>query len=265
MKTLLMSAITGVILFAASASVSWYLMNQQVEPVAGAMDESDLETKAGVPPIGEGVAKQDKMPVANRPDLPLTVEAVLELSESIRKKERELMEREKRAAKTERNIELLFEDLKVERAELTAMSEQIRARLQQASSAVAQLKIENQQLTNQTEELAKRKPNKSRKPGEEPLDEIGERVKTAKKWFEGLGEEQAANYLKEFANNGDLEFAARLLKSLSDRKSTKILAAFDDSEFVQQILDALAVKKDESEAPDARNDAASQRLDSLFR
>ncbi len=265
MKTLLMSAIVGVILFAASASVSWYLMNQQVEPVAAEPEGTDLETDAGVPPIGDGVAKQEQMPVANRPDLPLTVEAVLELSESIRKKERELMEREKRAEKTERNIELLFEDLKVERAELSAISQQIQARLRQASNSVAQLKIENQQLTNQTEELAKLKPNKNLKPGEEPLDEIGERVKTAKKWFEGLGEEQAANYLKEFANNGDLEFAARLLKSLSDRKSTKILAAFDDSEFVQQILDALSVSKKETDTPDARKDAASQRLDALFR
>ena len=68
------------------------------------------------------------------------------------------MEREKRAERTERNIELLFEDLKVERAELTAMLEQIQARLQQASNSVAQLKVENQQLTNQTEELAKLAP-----------------------------------------------------------------------------------------------------------
>ena len=79
MKTLLMAAIAGVILFAASASVSWYLMNQQVEPVASEIGGTDLETEAGVPPIGEGVEKQEKMPVANRPDLPLTVEAVLEL------------------------------------------------------------------------------------------------------------------------------------------------------------------------------------------
>ena len=265
MKTLLMAAIAGVILFAASASVSWYLMNQQVETVASEVDEPGLETEAGVPPIGEGVEKQEKMPVANRPDLPLTVQAVLELSESIRKKERELMDREKRAERTERNIELLFEDLKVERAELTAMLEQIQARLQRASNSVAQLKVENQQLANQTESLAKLTPKKGGKDGAEDLDEIGERVKTAKSWFEGLEEEQAANYLKEFANSGDLEFAARLLKSLSDRKATKILAAFNDPEFVQQILDALAERQQSIEASTERNDEANRRLRSPFR
>jgi hypothetical protein len=204
------------------------------------------------------------MPVANRPDLPLTVEAVLELSESIRKKERELMEREKQAERTEQNIELLFEDLKVERSELTAMLEQVQARLERASSSVAQLKVENQQLTNQTEELAKLRPKKNGKDGVQVLDEIGERVKTAKSWFEGLAEDQAANYLKEFANRGDLEFAARLFKSLSDRKATKILAAFDDPEFVQQILGALAERQQILNANE-RNDEAKRKINSSFR
>ena len=256
MKTILMAGIAGVILFAASASVSWYLMNQKVE-------EPSLETEAGVPPIGEGIEKQEKIPVANRPDLPLTVEAVLELSESIRKKERELIERELRAERTEQNIELLFEDLKVEQAELSAMLEQVQARLQQANSSVTQLKIENQQLTNQTEELAKLTP----KAGEDGtiLDSIGERVKAAQPWFSGLEDEQAANYLKEFANRGDLEFAARLLKSLPDRKGAKILEAFNDSELVHQLIDALAERKKRVQAINQRNDEANRRVQNLIR
>ncbi len=261
MKTLLLAGIVGVILFAASASVSWFLINQNKladdahkvaevdpdhdpshDPGDDPAHEPAPEIKAGVPPLGHGIKKEEQLPVALRPDIPLTVEAVLELSESIRRKERDLIAREKAADKTEQNIQLLFEDLKVERAELTALAESIEAKLQLAQGSVAELKQENQTLTTQTQEIAKLNQQKAKtksKPGAEvELDAIGERVQTAKPWFEGLEDEQAAKYLKDFANNGELKFVARLLGSLDKRKASKILAAFDDSVFAQQILDA---------------------------
>ena len=263
MRTLLLAGIVGVILFAASASVSWYLMNQNKlaaeadkvaeldpdhDPNHDPAHESAPEIKAGVPPIGHGIKKEEQLPVALRPDVPLTVEAVLELSESIRRKERDLLTREKAAEKTEQNIQLLFEDLKVERAELTALAESIEAKLQLAKGSVAELKQENQTLTTQTQEIAKLNQQKAKSkqtPGTETeLDEIGQRVKTAKPWFEGLEDEQAAKYLKEFANNGELKFVARLLGSLDKRKASKILAAFDDSTFAQQILEASRVDEE---------------------
>jgi len=246
MKNLIMAGIVGVILFAASASVSWYLMNQNKKAEDDAVAKVDPEAEAGVPPIDNSKQKEEKMPVALRPTTPLTQEAVLELSRSITRKERQLIEREKLAERTEQNIRLLFEDLKVERAQLTELAAKIESRLQQAQGSVVEMKQENQVLTTQTQELAKLK-QKNAKNTDNELDEIGQRVKTAKPWFEGLEDEQAANYLKEFANNGEMEFAARLLKSLQQRQASKILAAFNDPDFVQQILDALSTSKKEKD------------------
>jgi hypothetical protein len=259
MKTILKAGIVGVILFAISASASWYLTNQNVEPEEEEIAELDLEEDAGVPPIGGEIEKEEKMPVAIRPDVPLTVEAVLKLSESIRKKERELIEREKQIVKSERNVDLLFADLKVERSELTQLAKQLEERIDTARNSVSLMRVENQELKTQAMELTKAQEKneqlakdslKSNKSGQAELEmeEIAERVRTAKPWFEGLADEQAAKYLREFANNGELKFAALLLKSLNQRKASKILAAFDEPEFVQQILESLSESDKDQEA-----------------
>lgn len=253
MKTMLLAGIVGVILFAASASVSWFLLNQNEPPKVVSEETPDVETEAGVPPIGRGFEKPEQLPVAMRPDARLSVEAVLELSESIRRKEQDLIAREKAVEKTEQNLRMLFEDLKIERAELNAMMDTIEAKLQLAQHAVSEVKLENQALSMQTQESSRNQPGSSTRPGATGADGevLNQRVQTAKPWFEGLEDEQAANYLKEFANNGDLKFAARLLKSLPQRKASKILAAFNDPDFVQQILDALAEESKQEERQSA--------------
>ncbi len=273
MKTTLKAGIVGVILFAISASASWYLTNQNVEPVEEEVAELDLETAAGVSPIGGEIEKEEKMPVAIRPDIPLTVEAVLELSESIRKKERELIEREKQIIKSERNVDLLFADLKVERSELSQLAKQLEERIDTARNSVSLMRVENQELKSQALELSKTQEkndqlqeislaNGKKKPGqaEREMEVIAERVRTAKPWFEGLEDAQAAKYLKEFANNGELKFAALLLKSLNQRKASKILEAFDDPEFVQQILESLSESEKEEEAIETTAQLKSNRI-----
>jgi predicted nuclease with TOPRIM domain len=151
----------------------------------------------------------------------------------------------------------LFEDLKLERAELTAMMAEMESKINLAQNFVSDLKQENQNLTTKSQELTKlnQQLDKKKKEGGEALDEIGQRVQTAKAWFEGLEDEQAASYLREFANNGDLQFAVRLLKSMQQRKASKILAALNDPEFVQQLLNAITTenKSDEQDGTDVAN------------
>lgn len=267
MKAILSAGLVGVVLFAASASVSWYLQHQKAAHQAAENEDHaeqlEPEILAGIPNMGKGIEKEKQLPVAVRPDVPLTVEAILELSDSIRKKEQELIARERAIEKSEQNIKLLFEDLKIERAEVTAMLEGIEAKLRLAQDSVTTLRQENQTLTTKTQELSKLKQQQDqqkKKSGGEELDEIGQRVKTAKSWFEGLEDEQAASFIRQFANNGDLQFAVRLLKSLQQRKASKILAALDDPEFVQQILNALTEQKTDDESDDI-----ARRRNEMFR
>ncbi len=269
MKAILSAGIVGVVLFAISASVSWYLQNQKAAQLVAENenqeepeDQPDPEELAGIPPIGKGIAKEKQLPVAMRPDVPLSVEAVLQLSDSIRKKEQDLIAREKAIEKSEQNIKLLFEDLKIERAEVTAMLEGIEAKLHLAQDSVSTLRHENQSLASKTQELTKLKQQQDqqkKKSGVEELDEIDKRVKIAKNWFETIDDEQAASWIRQLADNGDLQFAVRLLKSVKERKAARVFEALNDPEFAHQILQALEQKTEEE------SDDVARKKNEMFR
>ena len=245
MKSFLTAIIAGIILFAASAGASWYLMLKQIEIASEVADleENPIEASVSFLPPVNASDKVEAMPVAMRPEVPVTVEAVTELAQSIMKKEQALLEGQKQLKKEEKRIGLLFEDLRRERDELSAFGQRIDAKVIQAREAVELLKLENQSLEEQTQALSKLEKKTGKTSADVVTDELDQRVSVVKKWFKNLEPEQAANYLKEFADRGDLEFAARLLDSLEDRQIAKILAAFNDAPLVAQIIDAYTKKK----------------------
>ena len=73
--------------------------------------------------------------------------------------------------------------------------------------------------------------------------ELESRVNDVKSWFENLEANQAADYLREFANNGKMDFAALLLQKMPDRQKSKILAAMSDPQLVSQLIEAVKVSK----------------------
>ena len=256
MKTLITALLVGILLFAVSAGVSWYVVSQNAptEEVA-ANDEQANDDPAEFPkPINES-SKMEAMPVALRPEMPVTIEAVTELAQSIMKKEQALIDSESQLKKDEKRINLLFEDLKREREELSAFGQRIDARILQAREAVELLKMENQTLADQTKTLSTLEKKTGTNSNDAETDAIDRRVQTVKSWFKNLDAEQAAKYLKEFANRGDLEFSARLLDSLDDRQIAKILGVFNDAPLVAQIIDAYTKEKtrDDDQADAAKS------------
>jgi hypothetical protein len=240
MKSLIGAVMVGIVLFAASAGVSWFLVNQSAESQTDeitAVDETD-PASAFPEPIKDG-EKVDAMPVAIRPDTPVTVEAVTKLAQSIMKKEQSLFDSQQQLHKEERRINLLFVDLKRERDELMAFGERIDAKILQAREATELLKQQSQALNDQTKVLSTLEKKTGKTSTDAAEDQVDRRVQTVKKWFKSQEPEQAAKYLKEFVNNGDLEFAARLLDTFSDRQIPKILTALNDVPLATQLADAL--------------------------
>ena len=238
---LIVTAMLGIFLFIASAGVSWMYIfppapEADVEEVADASDQKDA-----FPPAVEESQKQDAMPVAMRPDVPITVEAVVELAQSVMEQKKEVTEAQQQLKRDEKRVQLLFEDLRREREELQAFAKQIDQKISEAKEAVELLKLEKRSVTDQTEALN----TIERRTGtiEEATDQdLVRRVKTVKGWFRNLEPEQAAKYLKEFAQQGDIEFVAKLLDSLEDRQIAKVLASFDDAPLVAKIVDTFTKK-----------------------
>jgi aminopeptidase N len=237
---LIVTALVGVFLFIGAAGVSYmFIFPPEIVP-EDEMAEVDADPHE-FPPTVDDAEKQDAMPVAMRPETPLTVEALMELAQSIMEKEKVLFDSRQQIKKDEKRVKFLFEDLKREQDELKAFAKMIDEKIIQAEEAVKVLKLEKQSAAEQTEALN----SIEKRTG--TIDEVADndlnrRVKVVKSWFKDLDPEQAAKYLKEFAERGDMEFVAKLLDSLEDRRIAKVLAAFDDAPLVAQIVDTFTNK-----------------------
>lgn len=243
MKSLITSLVIGILFFGISAGVSWLFIYKPAEPTEDEIAQTDGPEEYAFPPKIDEADQVEEMPVSLRPDMPISTEALTELAQSIMKKQRVIYEAEQRLKKEEKRIELLFEDIRRERDELMAFGQKIDAKIIQAREATKLLQMESQKLATQSQTLSKLEKKTGKTTTDVVDDELNRRVKVVKNWFKNLEPEQAANYLKEFADRGDIDFAAKLLDSLEDRNIAKVLAAFDDAPLVTQIVDSVTNNK----------------------
>ena len=238
MKTIIVAMFTCLLLFGVSLGISRYMLPASAGPETAVADASVLneaENTSGQPRI-------TAMPVSLRPDNGISVEAVLQMSDSIKKMEQQLIKREQDLRKKEQRVQLLFEDLETEQEELRAFSEGIDAKvksLNQASDSLKKRLADMDAREKALQALAK----KTGADPESKAEEFDNKVNDVKGWFSGLQADQAADYLKEFANTGKLEFAALLLQKMPDRQKSKILGAMNDPVLVDQLIDSLNVRK----------------------
>ncbi len=254
MKNLIKLGLIGALLFGASYAGSQFLLVKKPvakDETATTDDPQNPTANSPVKEAGFSVAVEEKsktqpeaarehvdsMPVSLQTEQPISIEAVLQLSDSIRKKEAQLNEREKLVLRDEQRVKMMFDDVDREQKELFAMGDSIDARIIAARELLAKIQEERAGLSTSKSEISKASGGK---PGTAAGNNgVDERVAQAKSWFGTLEPEQAAEYLKEFANNGDVSFAAQLLNSLDKRQLPKVLAAIGDTSLGKQLFDAL--------------------------
>ncbi len=238
MKSIISAVVTCVILFGVSVMTTKYLhqpdseANAEITETSGGSADDRHEGSVDV---------VTAMPVSLRPDQAVSVEAVLQMSDSIKKMEQQLMQREQEVLKKEQRLKLLFDDLVTEQDELRAFSEGIDAKVDMLNQMSGTLQATLEQLDARKLELVQLEKQTGSDP-ESKQDELDSKVNDVKSWFADLQAEQAADYLKEFANNGKLEFAASLLQKMPDRQKSKILGVMSDPILVDQLIDSLIVR-----------------------
>lgn len=245
MKSIIAAVLTCAVLFGASYGASTYFAVESPpvdEPPIPAEEKADQEST--LPPNSAEIKKTATMQVGPRADKSISLEAVLQMSDSIKKMEERLILREKRLAKEEQRVALLFNDLETEQDALQALSEGVDSKVQLLERMTETMRTTLEDLDTRKTEIE----SMAKKEGIEEKskqDEIDDKVDLIKSWFTNLPAEQAASSLKEMANTGRLEFAASLLHKMSDRQKSKILLELKDPVLVNQMIDALQVKPKE--------------------
>jgi hypothetical protein len=239
MKAIVAAIITCVVIFGLSAGATQYLVNQKTEASGDGEPDGEGARSAGAE---EKKLPPQSMPVSFRPESQVSVEAVLQMSDSIKRMEQSVAEREEKVKKDEKRVKMLFDDLATEQDELRAFSEGVEAKIDLLGRMTEELRSTLAALDERKAELEKLE-KKASKDGAAVGDGLDERVRLAKGWFDDLPPEQAADYLREFANSGKLDFAAAVLQTMPDRTKSKILGVMDDPVLVDQFLESVNNRK----------------------
>ncbi|MFK7737119.1 MAG: hypothetical protein AB8B50_13875 [Pirellulaceae bacterium] len=239
MKSIIAAVVTCVVLFGISLGATHFLLPPE-NPEDSATTEL-ADTEAAEAEEDASLQQMVSMPVSLRPENDVSVESVLQMSESIKKTEQQLIAREKDIAKQEQRVQLLFQDLETEQDELKAFSEGVDQKVEMLSRMTDKLQNTIADIDAKRAELDALKTSL----GEDDVSkqaEMDDKVKAVTPWFASVAPEQASTYLKEMANNGSVEFAASLLDSMPDRQKSKILGAMNDPLLVEQLIEALRLK-----------------------
>ena len=245
MIRLAITGIIGLLFFAGSWFWSAALLDnskaKEQQPAESGQVSDEVSSTA------EKKEKDTPMPVPFAPK-EMSESVVLELVQTVKRKEKELKKREEELARREQRLRFILDDIKLEKREFEAV-------VHQAQSKV----IESQKILQLIE-------SKQEKIGEdlkkiESLDapsssetEDAAKKETAK-IFESIQPEELAATLTEYANNGEIDVACDYLTYIEKGKAAKAINAIMDAKLKKQFIDALKLaymRKQTAEAARAK-------------
>lgn len=245
MKPIIAAIVTCAVLFGVSYYASSYYATMEAEP-----DETEVEKPeetvdpevSTLPPNTDEIKQQPvTMQVGQRPERAVSLEAVLQMSDSVKRMEEDVIRRKQKVLKEEQRIQMMITDMETEQDELTAFAESVEMKVDILNKKTQELRDLLAQLEERKAEVAKLEKSVG-VDADSKQQELNDKVEEVIPWFASLDPKQSSEYLKDFANAGKLEFVAELLNRLPDRQKSKILAELKDGVLLGQIVDALKVK-----------------------
>lgn len=229
MKTIIAAIVTCVVIFGLSAGTTHYLMNDpdaNQDPVA----DTGAETNTANRPDAQAGGSNERVPVAFRPESGVSIEAVMQMSDSIKRMEQELVERERKLKKEEIRIKMMRDDMQREQDEMKALSEGIDARIATLTQMAESMPAAGQQATAPANPRSGAN-NPTTNPSEEDATDV------VLKFLGKMEPQQAAGIIESMANSGRLELAAQALSQMESRDMADILARLDKT-LAQELMDA---------------------------
>jgi flagellar motility protein MotE (MotC chaperone) len=252
MKRFIVSSLVIIVLFAMSASGSWMWRHMKAASPEQAEDAEKTPgpTTAGhVPLAASSVALETPAPkVAVRaPYMPGTEDAV-QLASSLRDRMTSLREREAQATTRQKQVELIYKDIRGERAAVDELRKQVGDELKAVEAQTAkleqrftELEQQRQATSQQVSDLEKRQVNLegTEKKNVEKMGDI----------YNSMAPESAAKILVQLANGGNMETAVKLLGVMKERQAAKVLAELPEPMAAQMLEKLKGLKRTASPAP----------------
>ncbi|MCS7166753.1 MAG: hypothetical protein RMI91_14325 [Gemmatales bacterium] len=253
MKRLLLYVLVPAVLFSLSAGVSWWWQRQSspglhdghTTPSAGehgGPTNMSLSNAASEEKLDEGPER-----VAVRLAHPQQVEAAIQLMATLEKRREELRRQEEMLTQRQKNLELVFNDIRAERAALDALRKQIHEEMRLLEAQFQQLEQKQQELHRHQEEVTERiKDYESslrlfEDTERKNLESLAERIAN-------MAPESAAKLFEHMANTGNLDTAVKLFSLVKETRAAKILEQMPP-DLATQIIERIKLLKRPASKP----------------
>lgn len=233
MKRMMLVLIVGVVLFGASAGVSFFLQKQETKDGHG--DGKDAKAAH---------AKAPKDTELKTPAIPTrslakpTAESVAQLAASLRVKEDSLAAKEQKLVARQSQLDLVFADIKAEQKTLDALRADIAAEMKALDEKLGLLERKAGDLEKTKVKLSDHHTEIKRTLVEVDAVEA-KRVKQMADVYNAMDPAGAGETFQYMADTGKLDLAVKIMAQMQDRQVAKVLSEMSDAPTKVQMLERL--------------------------
>lgn len=216
MKNFLILLLTALFLFAVSAALSLWLQQSAVTASAAHNDKEKNGTKTA--PKTEEVAPRPVATKAEPPGSPTPSATASDVAAALSA----LREREAQFERRLQQVQIVLRDLQEERERFDAL--------------VRQVVNEAKGVSKRLDQLAALEAEVKKKPPE-PDDNDRKNIDRLAAMFDSMEAASAAAIIKQMADSGKMELAARILAQMKERNAARILGEMEDSTLATQLVE----------------------------
>lgn len=241
MKKVLAIALTTGILFLGSATASYLWQKKQAEhahaegekPAHG--NERGQTSPSSVP---ASMLPNEPQRAAVRPPYNPGAEEIARLTSELRSRLATVREREEQLAARKKQVDLIMQDIRGERAALDELRKQVKNELDSLNEALDNLEKQRSNLDQDRQKMST-KVEKMENRMLQLQKEEHDNLKKMSSMYNTMAPESAARILQTLADTGKLDTAVKLLGLMQERQAAKVLAEVSDSTLAAQLVGKL--------------------------
>jgi flagellar motility protein MotE (MotC chaperone) len=240
MKNILQLVLVALTMFgtAAGASLTWQKMKATDGESAGgekhashSADDSDEPPEETPHRPVHAAVEEPAVRVAVQPSYAPGVEETVRLASSLRDRAAQVREREDQLTARQRQLELVIENIRSERAAIDELREELELALKAGEDRLADvqrqrtdLEIKQQTIDGKVTEMS----------GSEK-----DNIKKMAGMYDNMAAESAAKIIQHMADSGTMDTAVKLLAAMRERQAAKVLAEMPDPSLAAQLSERL--------------------------
>ena len=246
MKRMLLVFVVGLVMFAASAGVSWYIRGVEQARLAETVGNDDKGHGDKIRfPLDSGAKSSTKLPAALDPQAQPapratapSSEQVAQLAASLRQQQETLKNREQNLQTRQKHLEVIHLDLRNERKGLDELRQNVTDEMKALTEKWDSLERKAGDLDKQKKEIGKQAQEVKQSIFEvEGVEQKG--IKKMAATFDAVDPDTAGQLLQQMADGGKMDMAAKILATMQERQAARVFTQMQDHATVVQLLDRM--------------------------